>query len=555
MRAHQFVLSAASKFFRDIFCEMTQWQQPVVVLKNLSSKLLKLLVEFMYKGSVQMNEEMIEQFLEAGKLLQVEGIVGDTDEVQLLDGDDVEDVTAARRQILNSTASCDNIYDDDEVEELRDADNLRSFNLDLSEIHSRETSLTRELSVNIRRLSKADSRLMAVMEQSLNISSDAGRRSSRLSRSNVNYCEDEEMIQQQNFDKTASLNLSKNSNTRSSLDNDNEELIILEDENVSPQNFSMRSQTNESNSSHPRSVTTNSSALENSRKSSGKRLRQDCQQCEESIAVAEMDNHVRTFHRRRSRQSVSDAPAPARERSLINLGSLYRTKPMESSRSIAAKTSSSSRSRLHGITSQKTKSMSLIRRPDRAQMIRSLETPPQPPVQTSQPQPIVQDTIEPATQFSPSTSSFNNEHSTVPETVVERHVNSRQDEYSSQSHEEPQVSQPIETNAELPAGNIEQQLVIENSAESASHPSENVNTNFDIQSQSSVQSFAENLEESKFVQVTAVDVSSNIVVIGDRRMCKICGLQVNFMKMFKEFQISPTIFCFYVWRAGFSHQS
>ena len=83
----------------------------MIILKHFSISVIKHVIEFVYKGSVQMRENLIESFLEAGKYLNIDGIVGNTSEVHLSEYEEV----AERHGILNSTRT----YDD--IETLRDA--------------------------------------------------------------------------------------------------------------------------------------------------------------------------------------------------------------------------------------------------------------------------------------------------------------------------------------------------------------------------------------------------------------------------------------------------
>merc|ERR1712194_1008830 len=83
LKAHQFVLSACSPYFREIFKGLSAWQHPVVVVKDTSFVDVQLLLKFIYNGSVDLQENQIESFLEAGRSLQIEGIDGDTELVQL----------------------------------------------------------------------------------------------------------------------------------------------------------------------------------------------------------------------------------------------------------------------------------------------------------------------------------------------------------------------------------------------------------------------------------------------------------------------------------------
>jgi len=336
VRAHQFVLAAASPYFRDIFQDFSKWQEPVIILKHFSISVIKHVIEFVYKGSVQMRENLIESFLDAGKYLNIEGIVGDTSEVHLSDQEEVVD----RNGILNSTRT----YDD--IETLRDAPQVNhSFNLDLSNIsQDRSRSILRDLTVDIRRLSKEDARQFSFDNLDL-IRNDMNksRRSSRLSSSYVNYCEDDApLYQNSTFNKTKSGETSKSRVSVSSNEMDSDEVAILD---TSPSlSKSRRSKANISFNSSSNTSTSNSKRKSKSSESSA---RVDCFVCEESIAEMEWSTHFNTFHKRKPRQSstsdMSTSSNTSGRKSITNLGSTYRTKPMESSRSIRAKSLSTKR--------------------------------------------------------------------------------------------------------------------------------------------------------------------------------------------------------------------
>ena len=145
---------------------------------------MRLLLEFIYKGAVQMKEETIENFLAAGKFLKVKG-VSVSDNIQIADSEEpfspeVPENSAER--VFNSTVSSEH---SEQVENLREANHLRSFVHDISNIQHRP--LFQEVSVNIRRMSKEDALLHLTHNLDiLNNSLDTSRRSSRMNRSNIN---------------------------------------------------------------------------------------------------------------------------------------------------------------------------------------------------------------------------------------------------------------------------------------------------------------------------------------------------------------------------------
>ena len=549
---------------REILSEMTAWQQPVIVMKTIPVKILKLLLEFVYKGSVQMRENVIEQFLEAGRHLEIEGVANNNEDVELVDDDesDIEEVTPARRRIFNSTSSSD------QCEQLRDADQFSNFNPDISEIRQAvDTSLTRELSVNIRRLSKHDSRVAAALED-INVTQDLGRRSSRLSNSTINYCEDDDIIPSRSLDKSRSSKSNNVSKRRQSTDV--EELVVLDEDDLDDQYISMRDNSRATSSrrhsaslsrsrrsssfaanksksrrseesshsrrseesSHSRrskesSYSRRSEESSHSRRSgessysrrSGENPREDCVECDESIAVSEMSNHVRTFHRRRSRHSDSSSETvPTQEKSFTNLGSLYRTKPMESSRSIMAK-SASSRSRLFGVTSQKTMTTTtvptatssvptaaaVVNPPEavvnRVEMMRTLESGAVEMMMTAE------DHETPAMiSETPTTETVNNDDNNI-EAIVDQDVDMQPDN-----------------------DNVAQ---AENVPEEHSFEGQDIDQVVDpavkqVEARQEQETQDDHFNETKFVEATLdVDVASNIITIGNRKVCKICGLQVK----------------------------
>ena len=313
--------------FRKIFSDLEIWQHPVIVLDKIPVKIMRLLLEFIYKGVVQMKEERIEDFLEAGKFLEVKG-VSVSDNIHISDGDadfspEVSENSADL--VFNSTVSSEHSH---QVENLREANHLRSFVHDISNIQHRP--LRQEVSVNIRRMTKEDTMLHSTHNLDiLNNSLDTSRRSSRSNRSNINYCE-ELPEHSTSFSKSSrSNNISKlqSRSRRSLLDTtgseevDMEELFLLEN--------------NGDNFGHCKTLSSTGqipAARRRSAPAPGGRM--ECDQCRESIATQEMGHHMRTMHRR-SRRSL---PEPSQGgRSVPNLGSLYRTKPLESRRSTIAK--------------------------------------------------------------------------------------------------------------------------------------------------------------------------------------------------------------------------
>ena len=73
IEAHKAILGSCSSFFRNIFLG-TFHQKPVLYMHNVEPNRLLVLLEFLYKGEVQLEEDDLERFLELGKLLKIRGL-------------------------------------------------------------------------------------------------------------------------------------------------------------------------------------------------------------------------------------------------------------------------------------------------------------------------------------------------------------------------------------------------------------------------------------------------------------------------------------------------
>jgi len=73
VKAHKVVLSACSPFFEDLFVE-NPCKHPIVILKDIRYTDLKALVEFMYKGEVNVSQEQLPALLKTAESLKVKGL-------------------------------------------------------------------------------------------------------------------------------------------------------------------------------------------------------------------------------------------------------------------------------------------------------------------------------------------------------------------------------------------------------------------------------------------------------------------------------------------------
>ena len=72
-KAHKLVLAASSDFFRNIFrkCNL---ENTVIVLKSSNQSQMSLLLDFIYNGEVQVEQEKLNEFLEAASDLKLKGL-------------------------------------------------------------------------------------------------------------------------------------------------------------------------------------------------------------------------------------------------------------------------------------------------------------------------------------------------------------------------------------------------------------------------------------------------------------------------------------------------
>ncbi|KAK9869481.1 hypothetical protein WA026_003236 [Henosepilachna vigintioctopunctata] len=73
LKAHKFILSACSPYFRTVFKE-NPCPHPIVILKDVTYTDLIAVINFMYHGEVMVSEEQLPSFLNTAKLLQVSGL-------------------------------------------------------------------------------------------------------------------------------------------------------------------------------------------------------------------------------------------------------------------------------------------------------------------------------------------------------------------------------------------------------------------------------------------------------------------------------------------------
>ena len=75
IRAHKVVLSACSVIFKSLLKNNT-CQHPIIILHDISLSILEAILQFIYKGEVNIEQDQLNNLLQAASLLQIRGLAG-----------------------------------------------------------------------------------------------------------------------------------------------------------------------------------------------------------------------------------------------------------------------------------------------------------------------------------------------------------------------------------------------------------------------------------------------------------------------------------------------
>jgi BTB/POZ domain len=84
LKAHKVVLAICSPYFQEMFLTMSQNQHPVLILKDTSVKLVSNLLEYMYQGTVNVNQEDLQAFMKIAETLKIKGLTTNSKETRNL---------------------------------------------------------------------------------------------------------------------------------------------------------------------------------------------------------------------------------------------------------------------------------------------------------------------------------------------------------------------------------------------------------------------------------------------------------------------------------------
>ncbi|XP_033607792.1 protein tramtrack, beta isoform isoform X2 [Cryptotermes secundus] len=76
VQAHKIVLSVCSPYFKELF-KVNPCRHPIVILKDVGHKELVAILQFMYQGEVNVQQEELSAFLKMAEMLQIKGLTGD----------------------------------------------------------------------------------------------------------------------------------------------------------------------------------------------------------------------------------------------------------------------------------------------------------------------------------------------------------------------------------------------------------------------------------------------------------------------------------------------
>jgi len=73
LKAHKVVLSACSPYFETMLCVQPE-KHPIIFLKDVKYLELKAMLDYMYKGEVNISQERLDSFLKTAEALQIKGL-------------------------------------------------------------------------------------------------------------------------------------------------------------------------------------------------------------------------------------------------------------------------------------------------------------------------------------------------------------------------------------------------------------------------------------------------------------------------------------------------
>ncbi|XP_050563051.1 protein tramtrack, beta isoform isoform X2 [Spodoptera frugiperda] len=110
LQAHKVILSICSPYFKKMF-QLNPCQHPIVVLRDVTHKAMKDLLQFMYHGEVSVKREDLTSFIGTAEVLQIKGLTNkETEEDE--DSEREQDLPKHRTETQNNTPDAESCVSD-----------------------------------------------------------------------------------------------------------------------------------------------------------------------------------------------------------------------------------------------------------------------------------------------------------------------------------------------------------------------------------------------------------------------------------------------------------
>ncbi|KAJ0177838.1 hypothetical protein K1T71_006711 [Dendrolimus kikuchii] len=111
LQAHKVILSICSPYFKKMF-QLNPCQHPIVVLRDVTHKAMRDLLQFMYHGEVSVKREDLTSFIGTAEVLQIKGLTNkETDEDDIDKEQDLSKTTAENKSVAETESCVSNTYD------------------------------------------------------------------------------------------------------------------------------------------------------------------------------------------------------------------------------------------------------------------------------------------------------------------------------------------------------------------------------------------------------------------------------------------------------------
>jgi len=165
--AHKVVLSAASPLFQKILLRNeNHYGRPLLYFKGTKKKQMKALLEFVYRGEVNVNPEDLEDFMHLASSLEIEGLVGDMRETNEQSDKKTElksTIGNFEKEEISSKHSAKKLYHNEEMEMGARETKLSVLDVEEFDVH-KEESLLQDVDILETDLETINTDLVTTME-------------------------------------------------------------------------------------------------------------------------------------------------------------------------------------------------------------------------------------------------------------------------------------------------------------------------------------------------------------------------------------------------------